>query len=186
MENWRTVPGFEAYRISDHGRVRSCWAKWGRGGSEAGAVIGDDWVEMTLNRNAQGYLRVNLFAAPGKPKTKLIHRLVALAFLGDPPMGRPLARHLDGNQLHNHVSNLAWGSGKENTDDMLRHGTWRLRYKGARLTPPQRDEIRRRAAAGEPYTRIAPDFGVNPQSVANVVQGKTWKMSPETIASELV
>lgn len=52
-----------------------------------------------------------------------MHTLVALAFLGPRPEGKPHIRHLDGNARNNHVSNLAYGTAAENVADSLQHGT---------------------------------------------------------------
>jgi len=49
------------------------------------------------------------------------------AFHGEKPDGYE-ARHLDGDKLNNHPSNLAWGTHSENECDKMKHGTQR-KYK---------------------------------------------------------
>ena len=60
----------------------------------------------------------------GGKKSVAVHRLVALAFHGEPEPGQ-LVRHLDGDQTNNVPSNLAWGTMAENQLDSVRHGTHR-------------------------------------------------------------
>lgn len=55
-------------------------------------------------------------------KTLYIHRVVARTFLGAPPPGKNIVRHLDGDPTNNAVSNLAWGDDEENYQDAVKHG----------------------------------------------------------------
>ena len=50
-----------------------------------------------------------------------IHRLVAEAYIPNPD-NKPLVMHLDDNPLNNHVSNLKWGTHKENLYSALENG----------------------------------------------------------------
>lgn len=55
------------------------------------------------------------FRKDGKPKTKPIHRLVALAFIPNPE-NKPEVHHIDGNPANNNVNNLMWVTRKEHND----------------------------------------------------------------------
>lgn len=68
-----------------------------------------------------GRARVNLHFR-GKGKMKLVHRLVAEAFLGSCPPGME-ACHNNGNPSDNRLSNIRWDTHKNNEDDKRRHGT---------------------------------------------------------------
>ena len=57
----------------------------------------------------------------GRKKEERVHRLVLEAFVGPLPDGM-VTRHLDGNPLNNHISNLQYGSQSENGLDTVRHG----------------------------------------------------------------
>src|SRR5690242_15449293 len=50
-----------------------------------------------------------------------IQRLVALTYIGSPPDGKYLVRHLNGDQGNNHFENLAWGDHQDNKDDAKWH-----------------------------------------------------------------
>lgn len=153
-ERWLPVVGAEGrYEISDHGRCRN--AKTGR--------------TLKPNMGAQGYNRYNL------PRPITVHTLVLTAFTGPRPEGL-CSRHLDGNPLNNHISNLRWGTYVENAADRERHGrTARGRRQSqTKLTTGAVDEIRRRAQTGETRTSIAAAFGVSRPHVNNILNGKKW------------
>lgn len=63
-------------------------------------------------RKDNGYLEVSL-CKNGVRKTRLIHRLVAEAFIPN-PNNLPQVSHLDETKHHNWVNNLTWATAKEN------------------------------------------------------------------------
>lgn len=77
---------------------------------------------LTPVRNTTPYLNVNLHIN-NKKKYVPIHHLVALAYHGPRPKDKPLIRHLDSNPVNNHVSNLKYGTPKENAQDAIEFGT---------------------------------------------------------------
>jgi len=66
------------------------------------------------------YLAVCLYI-DGKRLYPYIHHLVLDAFVGPKPLGQE-RRHLDGDVTNNALSNLAYGTWRENHDDKERHG----------------------------------------------------------------
>lgn len=91
VENWRPVPEFAGYEVSDLGRVRSV---------KTGAVL-----KPYIMKN--GYHTVGLYSPkpPGK-HTMLVHRAVALAWVeGDNSL---TVNHEDGDKSNNAASNLSW------------------------------------------------------------------------------
>lgn len=100
MENWKTIPEFDRYSVSDYGRVMN---------NQTGQVI-----SQRLSRN--GYLRVNLRKGDveyEKPTVIHVHRMVGLCFV-DNPLKKPQLNHIDGDKKNNHVSNLEWVTSSEN------------------------------------------------------------------------
>ena len=55
------------------------------------------------------YSRVNI-----EGKTRYVHRLVAVAFLGEPPHEKAEVNHKDFNKRNNALENLEWVTPKEN------------------------------------------------------------------------
>lgn len=111
-EVWEDItlfPGYEGYQISNHGRVRSN-RKRNRN------AIGNKWRILTPNKTpAGGYSWISLYGE-GSPRKVRVHALVADKFLGPKPEGS-IILHLDDNPENNHVSNLRYGSPRENAID---------------------------------------------------------------------
>lgn len=92
-EEWKAVVEYEGlYEVSNMGRVRSL--KFGKA------------KELCPANNGLGYLFVGLCKG-GKSQTKLIHRLVAEAFIPNPD-NLPCVNHKDEVKTNNRVSNLEW------------------------------------------------------------------------------
>lgn len=123
VERWLPVPGYEGfYEVSDAGGVRSVArdVRHWRGGVQK--RLGR---AMTQTAERDGYRVVHL-CRDGKPKMLKVHRLVALAFLGEPESPDLIVCHRDGVPDHNTPTNLYWGTHTQNVADAFRHGT-RLR-----------------------------------------------------------
>lgn len=106
--NWRPVVGFEDnYEVSDEGQVRT---KERRVKTARGSRL----VPAKLRKfdTTSGYYDVVLFL-DGVGTTKLVHRLVAEAFLPNPD-GLEVVNHKDGNKQNNCVENLEWCSRNQN------------------------------------------------------------------------
>ena len=102
MERWKPIPGFESrFLVSDKGNVMSVnYRNYGR----------QRLLHKSFNRC--GYEVVCLYFK-GKPYVKLVHRLVALAFIPN-PKGLPVINHLNENKADNRVENLEWSSIRDN------------------------------------------------------------------------
>jgi hypothetical protein len=140
------------YLIHDDGRVQH---------SETGTVL-KPWL-------AGGRFTVG-FQRDGKRIDCKIHLLVLLAFVG-PPGKNQVAMHLDADPTNNRLSNLKWGTRKENQQQMFldEHAHWQ------KLTAEQVREIRRRKEAGETYKELAEAFGMNSiTSIYNICKRITW------------
>ena len=114
MEVWKDIKGYEGYQVSTEGRIRTY------GKTTYTEKHGTrHWKDRILKqKNAQdNAMRVELWK-DGKHKTVLVHRIVALTFLGEPPKENMTVNHKDGNRRNNHIENLEWLSLADN----IRHG----------------------------------------------------------------
>lgn len=113
-EQWKPVVGYEGhYEVSDLGRIRSL----DRPGVDGRRLRG---VYLTPYVMPSGHLRVAL-CKNRRHKTEKLHRLVLIAFVGQPPPGMEVL-HRDGNPANNSLANLRWGTKSENARDQIRHG----------------------------------------------------------------
>ena len=104
MEEWKSIPDFENYMVSNLGRVKS--VNYRRTGKES---------LMSLSENNRGYIQVTLRNDNGK-KTFTVHKLVAIAFLSHTPNGRlDVVDHIDNNPLNNRADNLQITTQRVNT-----------------------------------------------------------------------
>lgn len=99
QEIWKDVKGYEDYyQVSNNGNVKSL---------RNGKIL---IPSITIH----GYKRITL-CKNGKKENKVIHRLVAEAFL-DNPKNLICVNHKDENKLNNCVENLEWCDRKYNTN----------------------------------------------------------------------
>lgn len=108
---WKQISFAPDYSVSNTGLVRS----------ESRVLVMKNGRKKTVRQKilvpskaGQGYLRVQL----GSGNAAYVHRLVAMAFIGDPPPGGEV-NHKDENKKNNHVDNLEWVS----KDYNLKYGT---------------------------------------------------------------
>lgn len=131
---YRDIPGFPGYRVGDDGSVWSCYVIKRIGQRR---VVSDRWKKLTptIHRGrseGRAYLYLNLHR-DGKQTTFKVHQLVLLVFVGPRPVGFE-CRHLDGNPRNNYLSNLQWGTPKQNGEDRVKHK--RLRCRVTRTGSP--------------------------------------------------
>ena len=166
MMKWKAIPGFEGYEVSNLGEVRS----WKRQNQYADAP--KSAKPMRQSFDSDGYLKVTLTDC-GKEHTRAVHRLVALAFIGPKPIGLEVC-HNDGNKTNNCVSNLRYGTRRENAQDMIAHGTSPRGKKNASCKLSEED-VRAIRRDTRKYDDIARDFGLYGRGVvSNIKSGRSW------------
>lgn len=105
-EQFKDIKGYEGlYQVSNFGNVKSLQRK----GSLKGRIL-------KPGLSTRGYLMVILHTNAFR-KARLIHQLVAEAFLNHTPNGMKIVvDHLDFDRINNHVDNLRLISNRENTN----------------------------------------------------------------------
>lgn len=130
-EVWKDVAGFEGlYQISSKGRVKSLERLTP---GKLGSLRRTQEKMMKLQKNIKGYPTVMLHK-DGKGHAKLVHRLVAYAFIEN-PLNLPQVNHKDTNKENNNIENLEWITGIDN----MRHA---FANKCFRPTEKQREHAR--------------------------------------------
>lgn len=178
---WKTIPNFPAYLVSNAGLVK-------RAGKDA---RGHAPRILSPHIGNHGY-EVVCLVKDGVRHRRLVHRLVCLAFHGEPPTPMHHVAHGDGTRRNNRDDNLRWATRSENMEDSRRHGTMALGDRHGRTTRPERtprgehhghakltdaDILYIRAADRFPGSgrALAATFGVSTASICFIRSGKTWK-----------
>jgi hypothetical protein len=160
-EQWKPVPGFDGYEVSDQGRVKS----HRRGKPRL----------LRLSPNSSGYLTLTLYDGNGNGRARGVHQLVLEAFVGPRPEGM-YACHGPGGCLDNRLSNLYWDTPANNSGrDMDRDGTRPPRQgelnHQCRLTEQQAQAILNDTRTQE---AIAKDYGVSRSLVGQIKRRAAW------------
>lgn len=154
-EQWRPilVDGSPTnYSVSSLGRIRHKRGRIIRGRASGGAHR----TCLMINKRKRDF------------KT---HRLVALAFLGPAPLGKPLVLHSDSNHLNNAASNLRWGSHKDNFGDRVAILGPLIRWRGSNMKAAEFASIR--SALGISQSKWGEMLGLNIGTVGRMERGQT-------------
>ena len=137
----------------------------------------------------QGYRRVSLYNSNGS-SSRPVHTLVLEHFHGPRPTvngKRYVGRHLDGNPLNNHISNLCWSTQSDNLRDRNQHGT-AVRgdsHPGSCLSSSDIPMVRALAAAGHSISAIARLYSVSRATIRNITNGSSWKHITSAVQSDV-
>jgi len=155
------VPGFPQYHIGSDGTVLSFARNKSR--------------QLKPILNSDGYLTVSLYRN-GKDRRITVHQIVLMAFVGPRPEGME-CRHLDGVKTNNNLSNLAWGSPRQNAEDKRRHGRSPIGSANgrAKLTEADAREVVRLYHSDFPdRAALARRFRVSWAAINRILRGTRW------------
>lgn len=120
-EEWRDVVGLEGmYQVSNYGNVRSVDRFVNNKSNTKTKIKG---VVMKLQENHKGYMAIVLHKN-NVPISKLVHRLVAEAFLEN-TNNLPQVNHIDTDKKNNRVDNLEWVSNYDNMQHAVKNGCYK-------------------------------------------------------------
>lgn len=147
-EIWKDIEGYEGlYQVSNLGRVKSSYTN----------------RILKSFKYQKGYLMVSLCKSNIRA-TKLIHRLVAQAFIPNPE-NKPQVNHIDEDKTNNMVSNLEWMTPKEN----INHGTRTERSSIQIIATNLKTGESREFYGGRECAR---QLGLNPSNITSVLKGR--------------
>lgn len=174
-EEWRGVPGYPAYEVSDQGRVRRRFSenRW-----DAGHILRPASMPS-------GHRYVVLTDAAGFARKQFVHRLVAQAFIGPTPFDGAMVLHHDDEPTNNIPANLYWGTYAENAADarLNRRHPDRKRNRGAQpgeenssavLNEDQIRRIKGMLGLGLCGACIARLHGVRKETIYAIAKRRTW------------
>ena len=173
-EKWLSVVGYEGlYEVSDHGQVRSV---------DREVVFSNGRVYQYPSHvlspfiDKDGYRRVQL-SSSGKTRKFFVHRLVLSAFTPTDGWETLQVRHGDDTPSNNHLSNLCWGTGQDNSNDCVERGRSPRGEKNARAKVTADDilNIRHMFSIGFSQATITAFFGLSKAHVYQIVNGNKWQ-----------
>ncbi len=169
-EEWRDIPGFEGYQVSDQGRVRTFLRR-----GNCTVRMGTEPRILKRHILPNGYHHLALYTGKGVHR-RYVHRLVLEAFVGPPPPGMVSRHILNNNRSDNRLVNLCWGTVSENIYDRVRHGTHQRgsRMSCTRLTETKVILMRLLYAGGMSLAQLSPLFSQRRENIFKIVKRKTW------------
>lgn len=168
-EEWKSVPGYEIYEVSNLSRVR----KKGKGNKQTRIITPTYWEKAP-------YLMFST-CINGKVSKMYLHRAVALAWVPNPnPAEFNAVCFKDLNKYNVSVENLYWSNQTQRMKRRQTEGGY-LGMDGARkLSEEDVREIREIwSHRGQPGTmnqqQMAKHFGVHSWTIWTICNYKTWK-----------
>lgn len=173
-EIWKDIKGQEnRYQVSSLGRVRSLDRvtidRIGRKRIWKGRLL-------SPCKSSDGYLVICL-KITGRPKIHKVHRLVAIAFLGD--FSEKLeVNHIDGDKTNNNYINLEWCTHSYNMYHAHKMDLCKCKF-GSQLSFAKLNEAKvkniRDLISQYNYSQIARMYGVSSTTISDIVKRKTWR-----------
>ena len=149
-EEWRPIPSFPGYNVSNRGRV-----------------MGKYKILKTFPTD-KGYRKLTL-RRDGKTHCWQVHCLVMDAFVGPRPEGMHVC-HADHDKANNCLSNLRYDTPRNNVQDSVVAGKMAVKLDDQAVR-----EIR--SFAQSRYgncARLAKKFGVSAWTISAVMNGRAW------------
>lgn len=125
-------------------------------------------TQLDKDGYAKVVLRIN-----GVSKTFRVCRIVCWVFNGPPTNGQ-VVRHLDGTKRNDTPNNLAWGTPKDNSQDMIAHNT---KIQGVKVNTSRftEDQVKFIRQSNRGHSDLAREFGVTPSAIWHIRVRKVWK-----------
>lgn len=168
MPEYRSEPGVPHRQVGDDGTV---WSNSPRG-PQASMVRRGAWRLLKQRPGKDGYPVVSMQGHP-----VYVHDLVLRTFVGPRPSRRHQGCHRDSNKLNNHLTNLYWGTRKQNARDKRQHHTHPSGERNGRhkLTQTQVDYILQfKGGAAGVASVLALQFGVTRSIIRRIWSGRLW------------
>lgn len=170
-EEWKDLPGWPDYQVSNLGRIKSC-RPIGRNGHRR------NWRIMACPLGIDGYRKLTLTREGGYDfrSTARVCKMVATVFHGEPPPGFVTA-HINGICTDDRAVNLEWKTQQDNIEDKVIHGTFQKGSKSGKCTinEVQVLDIRRRLRDGETVKSVAASYGLSIGHTSLIKNNYCWQ-----------
>ena len=166
------IPGFEGYSASSDGEIYSSWVTGSNPYVKEGKL-----KKLSPAKWQNGYLHVQIRMAKNTYYSAGVHRLVCIAFKGEPKDGQ-MTSHLNGKRDDNRSENLVWESLSDNHKRKVSHGTTDRGSSNSRalLNKDQITSMKAILKEGKKtHQQIADEYGVSRVFVTKVNRGYRYK-----------
>lgn len=173
-ETWKDIPGFEGlYQASSLGEIKSVSrTRWnGRGYYITKEKILKSAFAGSKSKDVTRKKLMVILIKDGKRYNKLVHQLVALAYIGERPENMVVC-HCDGNHTNNKPSNLRYDTQQQNVMDIYRHNG---HFSKNKLTTDEVLQVRKMYSAGKTVDYIVSKFHVQKRAIERILDGTTYK-----------
>ena len=177
-EMWRDINDFDGYEVSNFGNVRGKDRL--RKGRHGLRLTNGQPMKQVFNK--KGYPEVR-FRKEGT-HTKLIHRLVAKAFVPNRD-NKSQVNHIDGNKLNNRADNLEWVNNSENQLHAYKLGLQPSRAgennSKAKITDKDVTLLKELYNSGKNIVEVSKTMNISLDSTRQIIYGRTWKSNTTTV-----
>jgi hypothetical protein len=177
-EEWRDIPNFDGYQVSNLGNVRGV-DRLRKGRNSLRLTRGQE-IKQLLNRKGYPEVRLNKDGC----HTRLVHKLVASAFMTKPE-GCTQINHLNGIKTDNRLTNLKWVTQSENQLHAYKLGLQPSRAGEnnvkAKITDKNVTELKLLYNSGKTIVDIAEVTNINVSIIRAIIYGRTWKTNSTEI-----
>ena len=160
MTEFRDIPRYSNYQINEDGDV---WSKL------SGKIM--------RTHISSGYKYLRLLNDANRSVVEGVHRLMALAFLGDPPDESHVVNHKDGDKLNNNPKNIEWTTRSGNNHHAFETG---LNNCG-RLPVIARNRLTGQEQKFWSTTQAAHALGFSPDTIHYRIRKRTGVVFPDNI-----
>jgi hypothetical protein len=145
MEIWKDIPNFDnLYQVSNLGNIKVKDREIEKFYKVSKTVVVQKYKERFLNPHVDrdGHMRVHI-GINKKNYHLLVHRLVLLTFVGEPPDGAECC-HNNGIPNDNRLENLRWDTHFNNNQDRKRHGNYASGKNHPMYGKPMSEELKQK------------------------------------------
>jgi len=171
-EEWKDIPNFEGYQVSNLGTVRGT-DRYKNGRNGLRLIRGQKLKQLP---NKKGYLETRL--RKNGTHTRLIHKLVTSAFLTKPDNCTQI-NHINGIKTDNRVSNLEWVTQSQNQLHAYKLGLQPSRAgennSNAKLTDKDVTLLKQLYNSGKTIVEVSKCMNINVSIIRQIIYGRTWK-----------
>ena len=157
MKRNDNIPGYPGYYVSRVGKVYS-----------RKSLPHDVWKELTYRYTYDNRVTVLLTNTKYNKKRFKVSRLVALVHIPN-PYNKHCVCHKDNNPKNNKVSNLYWGTHRENMDQMSLDGR-ASRYGSNCIQSWVKEELVKLYSEGFSVNSLSKGYGLSRKTVRRIVK----------------